>query len=405
MSFQLDVRLLVGSFVCNLVLLSFVSGAPILIRLSVLSWGDNRRCGVRGLIKTLLRAELRYRPKKLVGHAEEGINARRDSYCSMRVHTALKLCELVDERGAILIRAPPGSGKTSLLQLVAQMITPEIFENVYYISLAELSGCGKSFESLSAQWHPGVNFDGIRSPPKCTGTHSERRPNLLLVDEGQVAFDMNLTLWGTLKSVMGGLKPHLRMIVVSAWGSAIAVSPNKRVHTPACFTRSLTVGLWPTDDISVSLQLTSTEATELWESWCQKVLGVGDELAPFDDLREYVFTLTQRQPGLMVHVLDWLKAQGLQNVPADSTTEKARNLLLSSSFCDSLSSLRSLYRLNKAIRGEEPDSKSMRSMLRLLVREEPAVWSLLHGPALDAANLAVKWGQVIEDRGRFSFPS
>ncbi|KAG0580761.1 hypothetical protein KC19_4G197300 [Ceratodon purpureus] len=158
----------------------------------------------------------------------------------MRVETARKLCELVDELGAILIRAPPGSAKTSLLQLVAQIITPTIFENVYYISLAEVSG--KTFESLWAEWYPGINLTGIRSPPKCTGTNPERRPNLLLVDEGQAGIHMNLTLWGTLKSVMGGFKPHLRMIVVSAWGSELAATL-KTAYTPGGFGRSSSVGL------------------------------------------------------------------------------------------------------------------------------------------------------------------
>ena len=127
----------------------------------------------------------------------------------------MQLCSIVDKRGAVLIRAPPGSGKTSSLQLIVLVNAPDVFENVYYISLVTLAGSGRTFESLWAEWHPGVGLDEIRSPPKDKKT-SRRRPNLIPVDEGQAAFGMSLTLWPMLKSVVGGFDEHLRFIVVSA---------------------------------------------------------------------------------------------------------------------------------------------------------------------------------------------
>jgi hypothetical protein len=177
-------------------------------------------------------------PQKLIGSVAEGMNARMGSYCTMRMRTALKICELVDKYGALLIRAPPGSGKTSLLQLVAQVIYPEIFENVYYISLADLGSGNKTFEELWNETHPGVDLTNVCSLPKYPGTHSEPRPTLL-VDEGQVAFSKDLSLWGTLKGVMAGSKKHPRIIVVSA--SDAMVEGGHSYSTPVGFMPESTI--------------------------------------------------------------------------------------------------------------------------------------------------------------------
>ena len=346
-----------------------------------------------------------YQAEKLVGLPTEGINARKDSYCSMRQDTAMQLCRIVDKQGAVLIRAPPGSGKTSLLQLIALVNAPDIFENVYYISLATLAG--KTFESLWAEWHPGVGLDEIRSPPKDKKT-SRRRPNLILVDEGQAAFDdTDLTLWGMLKAVMGGMNDHLRFIVVSAWGSSTVFHGAKAFPTPVHFPDSATVSLWPKSACSVSLQLTLAEAVELWDRWCKMVLGIGDNLMSFhdlSDLRDYIFTLTGRQPGLLVHILDWLDHQGLPNILADSLQPKVRCLLLSSRFYDSLSSLRSLMSLTKALRAGNT-AEPMRGLVRSLLQEEPLRRSSLSGPTKDAAEQAVIWGQIIEEQDILTIPS
>ncbi|KAG0605270.1 hypothetical protein M758_9G044700 [Ceratodon purpureus] len=318
----------------------------------------------------------------------------------MRRTTAVKLCEIVDEKGAVLIRAPPGSGKTSLLQLIVQVNTRNMFEDVYYISLVDLSGSERTFESLWTEWHRGVDLNEIRSPKDST------RPYLILVDEGQAAFNMKLTIWGTLKNIVGGHKKNLRMIVVSAWGSEIVSEDGKMVLTPVSFPKCATVSLWPTDTCAgVSLQLTQDEAMEVWDRWCQMVLGVGDSLMSFDDLRDYIFTLTGRQPGLLLHILDWLRQQGLVNIPAGSRKQKAQTLLLSSEFYDSLSSLRSLLRLSKALRGGDQNAEPMRGLVRLLLQEEPLRRSTLSGLVKDAAEKAVLWGQVMEEHDILKIPS
>ena len=159
----------------------------------------------------------------------------------------------------------------------------------------------------------------------------------------------------------------------------------KAFPTPVQFPNSAIVSLWPTRTCNVSLQFTLTEAIELWDRWCKMVLGIGDNVMSFHDLRDYIFTLTGRQPGLLVHILDWLGHQGLPNIPANNLKQKVRCLLLSSRFYDSLTSLCSLMNLSTALRGEHLRAEPMRGLVRSLLREEPLRRSSLSGLAKDAA--------------------
>jgi hypothetical protein len=221
---------------------------------------------------------------------------------------------------------------------------------------------------------------------------SERRPALLLVDEGQVAFGLNLTLWGIVKACMSGSVIHLR--IISHGG--------KRVPTLVTFKLDATVGLWPTEDNEVSLQLTLDEANELWDNWC-KWCELGDKLATWDKLRDYVFTLTAQQPGLLIHVLDFLKQQGLKK--SQEKEKKAEELLQSHRFIDSLLQIRSLVGIGESLKGQEPDAESMRSLVRKLLSPEDVYLVSLKNGVQEAAKLAVKCRQVIEDDGRLSLPS
>jgi hypothetical protein len=110
---------------------------------------------------------------------------------------------------------PPGSGKTSILQLVAYVNTRKkgIFKKAYYINLMRIGE--QTFDEFFEQQHPGVTIAKLRSlnssPDKHPESNSKRRPALLFVDEGQMAFGLDLTIWGIVKSCMSGSVKHLRI--------------------------------------------------------------------------------------------------------------------------------------------------------------------------------------------------
>ena len=91
----------------------------------------------------------------------------------------------------------------------------------------------------------------------------------------------------------------------------------------------------------VGLQLNDVEAADLWASWCR---SVGCVQLIDDGLCHYAFSLTDRQPGLLAHVLDWLRDMGLANKPPQLQADFIKQQLLSPNFMDSLSSVRSILR-------------------------------------------------------------
>ena len=158
----------------------------------------------------------------------------------------------------------PGSGKTSLLQLVAKVFNPKISKNVYYINLADFGSGNKTFEEPWNETHPGVDFIKVCSLPKDPRTYSEPMPTFLLIDEGQVAFSKDLSLWGILKGIMAGTKEHVCIILVSTWGSDAMVTGDS---TPVEFVPKSTISFWTTNAYNIALQLIEDEATDLWNNW------------------------------------------------------------------------------------------------------------------------------------------
>ena len=92
------------------------------------------------------------------GSSREGLAGR--GYTTRRTATCEKLYELVGERGYLLIKAPPQSGKTSILQLVMDWASRERPHlRLVYINLAdERTG----FElNRVLQTHAGGTLDEI----------------------------------------------------------------------------------------------------------------------------------------------------------------------------------------------------------------------------------------------------
>ena len=166
------------------------------------------------------------------------------------------------------------------------------------------------------------------------------------------------------------------------------------VATPGTWGSDSVIGFWPTYKTLVALQLTDEEAMELWESSSMGA-GLGN------NIRDHIFELTDRQPGLLTHVIDWLDDMNLSNKSFEKHKEYTRQCLVSFNFCDSLS-IHSTMRFSTSIaRGE--NLKPLKEFLRVLLQKCEVSYGALSQEQEVGAKFALKWSQAIEinvDGGR-----
>jgi hypothetical protein len=198
---------------------------------------------------------------ELRGSRTEGIRSRRNGAHSERRGTVRLVFNAVNKEGALLVRAPPASGKSTLLMLCEEQFPGLAAERgeeieVYRISLGQFdeSKGEASFEEIWKAKYPQSPFDDVVSPHPSPESNSKPRPRLpplkyLFIDEGQRAFNWQLKVFRKLKDIQEGSPGmRLRVVLVSSWGS------NKvRVHsaaamssygTPGNFDETNTISIW-----------------------------------------------------------------------------------------------------------------------------------------------------------------
>ena len=134
---------------------------------------------------------------KLVGQQHEGTNSRLHSgYFTARDPTCRQVLDKLTRVGAVLLRAPPASGKTSLCQLIVRMANQSsTFQAAYYVSCACVTP-SRTFKRVWASFHPRVSFNAASaSPPSssdtsqfCSDEESHKESGLMkliVVDEAQ----------------------------------------------------------------------------------------------------------------------------------------------------------------------------------------------------------------------------
>ncbi|EIE18315.1 hypothetical protein COCSUDRAFT_68290 [Coccomyxa subellipsoidea C-169] len=167
------------------------------------------------------------------GSGREGLHGR--NYQTRRVATCEKLYQLVGDRGYLLIKAPPQSGKTSTLQLLMNWASKkDPYLRVVYINLADEMTGFQLNDVLRAQL--GGTLDDI-----IKGGESV----LLCVDEVQIAYQKQRSgstdFWNQLKRLERGSSAghDTRVVMAAAYGtkrSAADISePDSPAATPVSF--------------------------------------------------------------------------------------------------------------------------------------------------------------------------
>lgn len=159
---------------------------------------------------------------KGLGNRAKGSRARiKSGIYSYRIKTVDSLLELVQEKLACVLIAPPCTGKTALCMLAAARARQSpVYSEVYYINC----GCvpvGSSFEQEFKRLY-GRPFASMCSPPLSSpnsipGSNS-RQKRLIVVDEVQNVYEPSRAdgLWGLIKYITSDQDPN------SLWQSSSA---------------------------------------------------------------------------------------------------------------------------------------------------------------------------------------
>ncbi|KAG5183880.1 hypothetical protein JKP88DRAFT_315836 [Tribonema minus] len=180
------------------------------------------------------------------GVPSEGISARR--IITKREKTCNDLLELVMHQGYVLIKGPPQSGKTSLLQL----LRGHLRERNQLVCAISCQGQERTFavnDIIREKLGLPPNVDPIKH------LMQGDKMTILLIDEAQLLYNMERSgseqLWGVVKALQGGgalleERPQLRIVLAAAYGtqrSAAAASPRSPTSTPVDISAGIGVGL------------------------------------------------------------------------------------------------------------------------------------------------------------------
>uniref|UniRef100_A0A7S0RE04 Uncharacterized protein n=1 Tax=Chlamydomonas leiostraca TaxID=1034604 RepID=A0A7S0RE04_9CHLO len=278
------------------------------------------------------------------GIREEGLRARL--FKTYRTATVACILAMVQDKGAVLVKAPPQSGKTSLLQLLKEAAaSSKGFRSATFTSMADVdsSESGPVLRRVLGE----VKYKEIWSPVK-GGDHAREGMDLLLIDEAQLLYKLDTDpLWGRIKLLLQGNHPHLRVIIAALYGdkpSGLPAGSASPTCTPVDFNDSV-ITLRPPQssqnhDEQPSLSLTLDEYEELLSSF-NAVAGSGGLHDP--QLRAYLFEVTAGQVGLITAVLDMVLNKVRKSTQATGLVDTVtRHVLTSWGMYASLASVRSI---------------------------------------------------------------
>eukprot|EP00197_Chlamydomonas_leiostraca_P005347 CAMPEP_0202861592 /NCGR_PEP_ID=MMETSP1391-20130828/2940_1 /ASSEMBLY_ACC=CAM_ASM_000867 /TAXON_ID=1034604 /ORGANISM="Chlamydomonas leiostraca, Strain SAG 11-49" /LENGTH=633 /DNA_ID=CAMNT_0049541007 /DNA_START=188 /DNA_END=2089 /DNA_ORIENTATION=+ len=279
------------------------------------------------------------------GISSEGLNAR--AFYTARADTVRNALVMVQGNGAVLIKAPPQSGKTSLLQLLKVAANQsDVFRSATFVSIAGVEASGSVPMLMRVLGEE--EYHDIWSPVKGE-VHAGRKLDLLLVDEAQLLYQLPTDpLWGKVKLLLQGQgPPHLRVIMAAMYGDRPSGLPGDNASptcTPVDFNDSV-ITLRPPQssqnhDEQPSLSLTLDEYEELLSSF-NAVAGSGGLHDP--QLRAYLFEVTAGQVGLITAVLDMVLNKVRKSTQATGLVDTVtRHVLTSWGMYASLASVRSI---------------------------------------------------------------
>mmetsp|Transcript_34380 Transcript_34380/g.76356 ORF Transcript_34380/g.76356 Transcript_34380/m.76356 type:complete len:586 (-) Transcript_34380:879-2636(-) len=311
---------------------------------------------------------------------------------TLRRSTAQAVWEQLKKCGYMFIKAPPFSGKSSLLQLVQDYLrtSPEGRGTpVYYVPLIPCR-CIDHIDARIKQKTGRTLIEWFQG----------RSRAVLLLDEAQVTYRYpDAYLWSLLKLLGAGDSSvsHLRILISAAYGMARSgrpASPSTPAPIPISPSPSMVISLQRTPG-QPSLTLDEAEYDELWEAW----IAYFSLTFTTDSVKRFVFDIAGAQVGLVVHCLSEVAKQ-LTNT--EDLDDVAWHFLHMRSFYDSLYNVRSITQYEELMHLQGAET-----ILSDLLRTGSFLAVKYGGPLAKTVNTLYCNGHLIvnETTKRYSFTS
>ncbi|KAG5183716.1 hypothetical protein JKP88DRAFT_262945 [Tribonema minus] len=314
------------------------------------------------------------------GLGREGVKGR--AYITKRELTCQKLLRQLKKVGFMMVKAPPESGKTSLLQLFGRYLTQEGIPYAHLTCIAIKADAQGRFsidDALAALEPYKMDLHALIA-------HKSKPELVLLIDEGQILYDRVKTkselFWASLKHLSSATRggkldtpaARLRVLMAASYGTQGSDAPDAQTSclsataTPISILPEATITIFPpVAPDGVSLQLDDAEYQELWTEFFRH-----EEFQLGKAVQDYVYDICGGQAGLVCYCLDYL-AQTLKNGTRveDHVDAHAMYRLISEEFLLRLNNVRSLQEYRAA-----PYIAHADALLRRLLWEGPLLMDM-----------------------------
>ena len=319
--------------------------------------------------------------------SSEGISLLNDQLITYRNPTIRKIYHRVELDTIILIRAPPLSGKTSLVKLLDY----DLRKKGHHVFSISLLGLPDPIPFSDSNLRNDVTFDDFwkQETRKVLGEATTWQQLLstksyIIIDEAQILYSRAKLFWETIKKlvqVRNELSPLVIFFAAYGEGSTGAIS------TPINFPNSLNF---------VDISVTDEELLELFRNY-DTIRGSAVPLN--DDMKNFVIKMTGKHIGLIIGTLNYLYDE-MRSIKSNKPREQL-SYLLSRKFINQIQATRAV-----------PDTTDERK--RPLIQEEKSIimsiidndnYRVEYDRANPHMNRLIRDGFLINDNTYLSFAS
>lgn len=225
----------------------------------------------------------------------EGVGG--NSFAIKRAIKCGKLLQQVNEHGVLLLRAPPSSGKSSIITFTAELAQRlGTYQQIYSISLLNWKKDQVPLQDFIRSASNKTMFEHLDQ-------HDQK--HLIMIDETQKMYEADEEMWNVIKSHMNTSTrqaSNVRLLLVASYGESPSINGRAAAATPITFPNAIGFEF---------LQFTKPEWKEVITGYNLSDKGVRVPIRL--TVEEALYRLTAGHAGLSIQCLDGIAGKFYNN--------------------------------------------------------------------------------------------